>query len=346
MSQIQTKFIADSAVTTAKINNSAVDANKLATDAVTTAKIQNSAVDANKLATDSVTTAKIAADAVTGAKIRLDNDQALKARNAANSANIDLIKLDASDKVVVLDSAGAEAVNASDRLLRDSAAATSLDFSDTSDLVSSKHFKPSTDGSKDLGSTSLRWSNLHVNTVTNSSSLDLEALGGNITLRVDDAGEVRVQSQDGTAVIPVKFFDADNSNSVAIQAPSTLSADITFTLPDNDGASGQVLRTDGSGVLSWVNQSSGASANKETFTLSGTDITNQYIDLAQVATTNSIHFIVKGGAPTLEGASHDYSVNYTGGAGGKTRISFLNDLATGGAAALVATDVVQIVYTY
>lgn len=95
-----------------------------------------------------------------------------------------------------------------------------------------------------------------------------------------------------------------------------------------------------------ANLASGGTRNKETFTLVAGDITNQYVDLAQVALTNSIHFIVKGGAPTLEGASHDYSVNYTGGAGGNTRITFLNDLATGGAAALVATDVVQVVYVY
>lgn len=87
-------------------------------------------------------------------------------------------------------------------------------------------------------------------------------------------------------------------------------------------------------------------ANKETFVLSGTDITNQYIDLAQVAKTGSILFMVKGSGYLLEGASYDYSVNYTGGAGGKTRITFLNDLATGGAAALVATDVVQVNYIY
>lgn len=85
---------------------------------------------------------------------------------------------------------------------------------------------------------------------------------------------------------------------------------------------------------------------KETFTLIAGDITNQYVDLAEVAKTGSIHFIVKGGAPTLEGASHDYSVDYTGGAGGNTRITFLNDLATGGGAALIATDVVQVAYVY
>ncbi len=56
--------------------------------------------------------------------------------------------------------------------------------------------------------------------------------------------------------------------------------------------------------------------------------------------------MVKGGASILEGASFDYTVDYTGGAGGKTRLTFVNDLATGGASALIATDVVQAVYAY
>lgn len=90
----------------------------------------------------------------------------------------------------------------------------------------------------------------------------------------------------------------------------------------------------------------GLTNEKETFTLAGGDITNQYIDLQQVAATDSIHFLVKGSGVLLEGASHDYSVSYTGGAGSKTRITFLNDIATGGQAALIAGDIVQIVYMY
>lgn len=94
------------------------------------------------------------------------------------------------------------------------------------------------------------------------------------------------------------------------------------------------------------NQLQSTSAGKETFILSSGDITNQFLDLAQVAQTNSIDFKVKGGGALLEGASYDYSVSYTGGAGGKTRVTFLNDLATGGVSALVAADVVQIAYRY
>ena len=44
-------------------------------------------------------TGSIIADAITGALIRLDNDEYLRARNAANSANIDIVKVNSSDKV-------------------------------------------------------------------------------------------------------------------------------------------------------------------------------------------------------------------------------------------------------
>jgi len=51
--------------------------------------------------------------------------------------------------------------------------------------------------------------------------------------------------------------DTDNgSNYVALKAPDSLSSDLTFTLPSADGTSGQVLQTNGSGVLSFSSPSS------------------------------------------------------------------------------------------
>ena len=83
--------------------------------------------------------------------------------------------------------------------------------------------------------------------------------------------------------------------------------------------------------------------NKENLTLNGTDITNQYKDLAQVIIASSLDLVVAGIVQT-EGV--DYTVSLTGGAGGKTRISFAGDLATGGAAALVSGDVLRFKYQY
>jgi hypothetical protein len=50
----------------------------------------------------------------------------------------------------------------------------------------------------------------------------------------------------------VRFSDSDASHYVALQAPSTVAANLTFTLPDTDGSVGQYLRTNGSGLLSWA----------------------------------------------------------------------------------------------
>lgn len=49
----------------------------------------------------------------------------------------------------------------------------------------------------------------------------------------------------------IRFTDSDGSNFVGVQSPATVSSDVTFTLPDSDGTSGQTLKTDGSGNLSF-----------------------------------------------------------------------------------------------
>ena len=50
----------------------------------------------------------------------------------------------------------------------------------------------------------------------------------------------------------LRFRDADNSNYAGIKAPATIAANYTLTLPTDDGTSGQLLSTNGSGVLSWA----------------------------------------------------------------------------------------------
>lgn len=57
----------------------------------------------------------------------------------------------------------------------------------------------------------------------------------------------------------LRFADADSSNWVAFQSPATVATNVTWTLPDADGTSGQVLQTNGSGTLSWSTPSSGIS---------------------------------------------------------------------------------------
>jgi len=56
---------------------------------------------------------------------------------------------------------------------------------------------------------------------------------------------------------PVYFWDSDNSQYAKIMAPTDLSANYTLTLPADDGSADQVLKTDGSGNLSWTNAGTG-----------------------------------------------------------------------------------------
>ncbi|MBI4022415.1 MAG: hypothetical protein HY372_03575 [Candidatus Andersenbacteria bacterium] len=53
----------------------------------------------------------------------------------------------------------------------------------------------------------------------------------------------------------VRFADSDSSNYVGFEAPASISNDTTWTLPNADGSSNQVLTTNGSSVLSWTTAS-------------------------------------------------------------------------------------------
>ena len=57
----------------------------------------------------------------------------------------------------------------------------------------------------------------------------------------------------GTSGVDVlKLQDDTDTNSIKLQAPSSVTTTTTFTLPDGDGASGQTMITDGAGTLSWA----------------------------------------------------------------------------------------------
>ena len=56
-----------------------------------------------------------------------------------------------------------------------------------------------------------------------------------------------------TAQGDVRFEDTTGGQYVALQAPSTVATNVTFTLPGVDGSSGQAIVTDGAGVLSFGN---------------------------------------------------------------------------------------------
>jgi hypothetical protein len=86
------------------------------------------------------------------------------------------------------------------------------------------------------------------------NTLSATNANGNVTLSADGTGRVQV----------TEFYeDTDNgTNYIALQAPAAVASNVSFTLPNADGTSGQVLQTNGSGVLSFTTPSSGITTGK------------------------------------------------------------------------------------
>jgi len=61
-----------------------------------------------------------------------------------------------------------------------------------------------------------------------------------------DANGLTIRSQGD-----IRLGDSNSSHFVALQAPSSVSSNVTFTLPSTDGNAGEFLKTDGSGNLSF-----------------------------------------------------------------------------------------------
>ena len=78
-----------------------------------------------------------------------------------------------------------------------------------------------------------------------ATNLGLAALSG-----ATFTGDVTMNEQSD-----VRFADSDSSNYVALQGAATIGSNVTFTLPSSDGSANQVLKTDGSGALSFTDNS-------------------------------------------------------------------------------------------
>ena len=102
----------------------------------------------------------------------------------------------------------------------------------------------------------------------------------------------------------VKFLDSDGSHSINLSAPTVVGTTVTFTLPTADGTNTQVLQTNGSGVLSFVNQSGGGAS-----VLSG--ITDVTIDATNFVNSFLIQPNSDGSAPstgTLSSANNNLGI--------------------------------------
>ncbi|MCB0379336.1 MAG: hypothetical protein KDD33_12655 [Bdellovibrionales bacterium] len=93
----------------------------------------------------------------------------------------------------------------------------------------------------DLGSNDLVNAN-HLTAVSASLS------GGiGVGTGINSGGAIHLTNQN-----QIEFGDGGDANFVAFKAPSSVGSNVIWTLPNADGAPGEVLSTDGGGVLQWL----------------------------------------------------------------------------------------------
>lgn len=118
-------------------------------------------------------------------------------------------------------------------------------------------------------------------------------------------------------------LQSTNANVITMDAPAGLAASYTLILPPNDGANGQVLTTDGSGVTTWTTNGAGTVTS-----VGGTGTVN---GLTLTGTVTSTGDLTLGGSfvlPTATAAAIGDSANAINTTG-KTVGKMVVDLTTG-----------------
>ena len=98
---------------------------------------------------------------------------------------------------------------------------------------------------------------LYVESQNSGGSAVIQKLGGKYYTDILDGAtptpaDFKVGNGSSTGGSVKLYEDTDNgTNFVALKAPNAVTSDTTLTLPDGDGTSGQFLKTDGSGQLSF-----------------------------------------------------------------------------------------------
>lgn len=256
----------------------------------------------------------IGANQVDDTKIRLLNNAYMRSRNAADSADVNMFKVNASDAIE----------------------AASLPVYSGSPFATQSYVDGAVGGSGIAKQAVVAVSTANI-TLSGEQTIDGVAVvtgdrvlvagqttGANNGIYIADSGSwTRSTDADASAEVKSGISLWVNQGTAYNNTRWTLDTVDPITL--------------GSTSLSFVKET--RISKKENLTLNGTDITNQYKDLAFTAIADSLDLSVNGNQIQVEGT--DYSLSVVGGV---TRVTFLNDLATGGAAALISGDILHVKY--
>ena len=309
----------------------------------------------------------ISDDAVNGAKFKLANMEALRARNAANSADVSLFKLNASNvwEFIVLPQ------YSSSNIATESYVGTQLgSYVPTSSVGAVGGVCP-LDGTGKVSSTYLPSYVDDVIEAANFASLPVTGETGKIYVTLDTnkqyrwSGSAYVQITSGavdsvngaTGVVVLTTTNISEGTNLyytsgrfdtAFSGKSTtnLSEGTNLYFTDARAKSAAVVNSTAgnetdqaasvSAMKSYVTTNS-SQVDYEYKTLIAGDISSGFIDLL-VTATKVLSVDVKG-FPNPQWLTDDYSVSLAGGVGGKTRITFAGDMLT-----LIAGDKIKVTY--
>ena len=153
---------------------------------------------------------------------------------------------------------------------------------------------------------------------TSNGDIDLDPNGSGVTVFKGNATRGAGQ---------FKLNCENNSHGVTIKGPPhSASASYTLTLPNNDGDADQVLKTNGSGTLSWVAQSGGGSGGGVTVYSTIDDLPLAGVNegsMALVDSTDRLYIFSDSGwynialvntTPSISGANSSYDLAVNGSA--------------------------------
>lgn len=308
--------------------------------------------------------AKIDDDAVGAAEVKLENNLALRARNAADSADVDLMKLDGSNKLqlLVMPEVSADASSANQLVRKSQLDGVETALDSRLDAIEGDYGVANglatLDGAGKVPVSQLPNSIMQYqgmwNASTNSPSLADGA--GNAD---ENIGSVYRVSVAGTQNLGSGSIAFDVGDYAILNASKVWEkADMTDQVSSVNGEQGAVILTAGDidldTAINGQTEVQGALADhelridalelasvefvQEKFILGAGDITNGYVTLANLAISASVNAFVDRLAIH---ATDDYTLSTVGGV---TRMTFAGSLITVGQEKLTAGDIVRVKY--